>query len=313
MRKRIFVLGITFLTAMLMTACYFSDNESEIMRDRDYLGQKINFATSNFFENNQALVSHDLFDRMDQTALGESNFTFIFVYDIEEITNPTEDMIIFFPTEMTLGRVELANYLVRRNDLDLTEFSLAYPLTLEDFVYNRENVADLWLDGFSSAQVSTFSVQLNSFSIDYQARRLEELELTEEDERLYYLLRYGQGMWFGHNQDMRFMDMRREVENGDHSFSDVVFVHNEDEASNFPSDVIVFFPTEETLIVLEWLNRDIERREQYQVTLADLGLNQNLTAEDTINEGESVSLFWQSIDPRHRTWSQRMVLYYSGN
>ena len=320
-KKQLLFLGIVIVSFLLIRVHQAVRQnatirvEDELIREFHYHLYKVNFTNHNHFENHLTLIPHDLFDRVEETAIGERDFTFSFVYDIEEITNPTEDMIIFFPTEMTLGRVELINYGIRSTEVDATEFSLTYPVTLEDFVYNWEDVRDLSSYVLRSNHVNFHddTTGISLLSSDYQARRLEELNLTEEDERLYHLLSYGQGMWFGHNQEMRFMDMRREIESSDHSFSEIVFVHSEEEASGFTSDVIAFFPTQETIIALELLNWFIENNEQYLAITVELGLDSNFTIEDIVNDGEEISLFWQGLAPWRRTNIQRTVLNESAN
>ena len=85
-------------------------------------------------------------------------------------------------------------------------------------------------------------------------------------------------------------------------------MHNEDEASNFPDDVIVFWPTETTEIAVEVVLSFYIGFEEHQTTVEELNINTPITLEDVVNEWENVSLFWQSLDPRERTGFQRWVI-----
>jgi len=223
-----------------------------------------------------------------------------FVHDIEKIVDPSDDTLFFFPTERTLGALELLNEIVEENDVDLSALSLSYPLTLSDLVDNWEDVSYLYFNVLGRQQRDRIRDVPDRYFETYQARILEELNLSEEDIRLRQLLLFGQGLHFVHNMDLRFMDMRQEIESNIHQFTDVVFVHSSEEAFGIADDVIVLWPTEYTYIAIEKLNISINRSER--LDFEDFDLNYPITIEEAVDEWEIVFEIWQNIGAFDRTW-----------
>jgi len=221
-------------------------------------------------------------------------YSFVFVTDFEEIIDPPYDKMFFFPTELTLGVIEGLNELIVENDFDLSDFSFSYPLTVDDLIDNREEVNRWWRNRLGRGQrdrVSRYRVDRNSEI--YQARWLEELNLPEEYARLRQLLLFGQSLHFEHNMDLRFKDMRLEIESGTHRFTDVAFVHSSEEALGVADGVIALWPTDDSLIAVEYFNSIINR---YPVIVfEDLGLSYPVTIEDVVDRWECVLALWQSV------------------
>jgi hypothetical protein len=68
----------------------------------------------------------------------------VLVLSPDERKDFPEDVLVLWPTEHTHRMLRGLNYEVRRTEIDLSMFSLEYPITIENIVYDREKVAQLW-------------------------------------------------------------------------------------------------------------------------------------------------------------------------
>jgi hypothetical protein len=77
----------------------------------------------------------------------------IFVHNEEDAEGYPDNVIAAWPTETTHKIVEGINERITREgeEIDLTRFSLEYPITVEDLIDDWENVYDLWYCGFDNA------------------------------------------------------------------------------------------------------------------------------------------------------------------
>ena len=57
---------------------------------------------------------------------------------------------VLWPTDATLATLIEMNNIIIRNEIDLSEFGLTYPITIDDLIYNWELVHDLYSVGFSN-------------------------------------------------------------------------------------------------------------------------------------------------------------------
>ena len=280
------------LTVMIVGCQNDEHQELRILTDEDRANAAAASLARIFNFDIDANIDHAL---LDLTIWRGENIHYLeFVYDIEDIIDPPDDTIFFFPTEQTLGAIEKLNELIAENDIDLSAFSLSYPLSLGDLVYNTESViylGQMVLEGYLFADVRMRQTERHTEI--YQARILESLNLSEEDVRLRQLLLFGQGLHFEHNMDLRFMDMRQEIESGTHRFTDVVFVHTPDEALGVADGVIALWPTEHSIRATDLLNERINRSERFD--FEDFGLSYPITIEDVVDSWESVLEVWQNI------------------
>jgi hypothetical protein len=74
----------------------------------------------------------------------------IFVMSESEAVGYPDNVNVAWPTERTEERLLILNEYIELYDYDLTPYSLAYPVTLEDVVLRWENVDDLMLNGVST-------------------------------------------------------------------------------------------------------------------------------------------------------------------
>ena len=85
------------------------------------------------------------------------------------------------------------------------------------------------------------------------------------------------------------------VATGEVELSDVVFVHSEAESGGFPDDVVVAWPSEDTVLFLEFLNdwgMVLTVLEAHNITLP-------LTLEDLVDNWEMIREAWMSSDRTH--------------
>jgi len=225
----------------------------------------------------------------------------VFVHDIEEIIDPPDDKIFLFPTEATFVAIEVLNVIIAEYNFDLSAFTLSYPITLNDLVDNWENVSYFYFNALGIGQRDRIRDVPDRYFEIYQARMLEELNLSEEDIHLRQLLLFGQWLHFEHNMDLRFMDMRLEIESGTHRYTDVVFVHSTEEALDVIDGVIALWPTGYTLIAVEILNDRINRSGWLE--FEDFDLNYPITIQDVVDEWENVFEVWQRIGVVGRYWN----------
>jgi hypothetical protein len=69
----------------------------------------------------------------------------MFVLSREEREDYPEDVLVLWPSEHTHRMLDALNYGVARYEIDLRQFSLEYPITIENIVYDWERVFELWI------------------------------------------------------------------------------------------------------------------------------------------------------------------------
>jgi len=57
---------------------------------------------------------------------------------------------VLWPTDPTLATLIEMNNIIVRNEIDLSEFGLTYPITIDDLIYDWELVHNLYSMGFSN-------------------------------------------------------------------------------------------------------------------------------------------------------------------
>ena len=88
-------------------------------------------------------------------------------------------------------------------------------------------------------------------------------------------------------------------------YTDLVFVHSEAEAAEFPDNVIVAWPSERTVGMLRGFQWAIgrneenlmfnERQQREVINLIDFGFHAPITVEDIVDNWEQVNALWRSF------------------
>ena len=107
----------------------------------------------------------------------------------------------------------------------------------------------------------------------------------------------------------------------DPSFTELIFVHNEEEAQGFPDNVITAWPregnwTQGLLYGINWaVGRDendlynIGRQMRPVVTFEQFGLFYPITIEDLVDNWEKVNALWRSLSSSERSFIHRAAPY----
>ena len=129
---------------------------------------------------------------------------FVLVYSKEEALQFPDDVVTAWPSTRTLGVINGLNWVIQREDpspnivgitgdIDLSEFSLEFPITLSDVVENWENVRELnsalhihtWLaiaEGAMERHAEAFSDELIQLAKE-RSEELPEANISQDDIR----------------------------------------------------------------------------------------------------------------------------------
>jgi len=128
--------GITSLLVIVMTASILTGCSSKNTYDKDVL-------TKTFYSSTMMFQStYDGNGLLTQAYLSESFDDIVFVFSEADISEHDDRVVIAWPTENTVIILNNLNRYTIRNAVDLTEFSLTYPITMEDVVERWELVND---------------------------------------------------------------------------------------------------------------------------------------------------------------------------
>ena len=205
----------------------------------------------------------------------------------DEVLVDMSDILVTWPSFRTPHIVDEMNQYIINNEIDMEEFSLQYPLTVECLVDNWENVFNFWntgIDrswrGFIRGNVARIScdVVINWPSPDDDDfPRWQELNRR----RGYFVNMHFRG-------NMPFVQLSSPTLN--HIYG-IVFVHNEEEDVGFPEGVFAAWPTVRTQLIAENMNAYINENE---IDLAQFSLQYPLTIEDFVDNWEQVLDFWNN-------------------
>jgi len=76
----------------------------------------------------------------------------VFVHTEEEAVGFPDHVMVMWPGRLTRGALVEINDIIRRDEVDVTEFGLTYPITIENLVDDWEKVRDLYSVGFNNNQ-----------------------------------------------------------------------------------------------------------------------------------------------------------------
>ena len=222
----------------------------------------------------------------------------VLTYTEEEALTYPDDVITAWPTAQTLRRINAINWFIQREGseflsagkVDLSEYSLEYPITLTDAIDNWEEVFTLYID-LTDEFTSRFELTLAYFSGTAYRGLMENPKFFAELEQLtrekysagvaesvvsaceiYFALDFG--FDFRMIVGDRVVDSPAQVllrtqalypEFFDPFYTEFVFIDSEEEAMQLPDNVIAAWPTQETHEILNALNwelwEEIENRE----------------------------------------------------
>ena len=230
----------------------------------------------------------------------------VLTYTEEEALTYPDDVITAWPTAQTLRRINAINWFIQREGseflsagkVDLSEYSLEYPITLTDAIDNWEEVFTLYID-LTDEFTSRFELTLAYFSGTAYRGLMENPKFFAELEQLtrekysagvaesvvsaceiYFALDFG--FDFRMIVGDRVVDSPAQVllrtqalypEFFDPFYIEFVLAESEEEAMQLPDDVVAAWPTQETQKRLNALNWIIQRE---GVNDSEFGLTGNI-------------------------------------
>ena len=220
----------------------------------------------------------------------------VFVHSFEEILDHPEGVLVLWPGEMSRGVLFGMNWLIARDGIDVEQFSLSYPLTIDNMVYNWEEFNGVFSRGLDNIHRMIITQRFWDFVDEAAAEEKARRNLSPQDEELWQQLAFALNMSFQHNvEGMRIMDMKRALENGEHNFTGIAVVHSSDEAINYPDDIVVFWPSELTELVVFVLNEYHTTPVWTSLNLEDFSLTLPITTESLVDGWENVFSFWMEL------------------
>jgi outer membrane protein assembly factor BamE (lipoprotein component of BamABCDE complex) len=127
---------VNSLLAVVMVASILTGCSSKNTYDKDVF-IKTFYSSTMMFQS-----TYDGNGLITQAYLSVSFDDIVFVYSEADISEHDDRVVIAWPTENTVIILENLNRYTIRNAVDLTEFSLTYPITMEDVVERWELVND---------------------------------------------------------------------------------------------------------------------------------------------------------------------------
>ena len=204
----------------------------------------------------------------------------VFVLNAEDRKEFAEDVLVLWPHERTTVYLDALNRTVIRNEIYLEQFSLKYPITLENIVYDWEKVYELWFGDDTGG----LNVSDRNFIIGKQGEWPPIEELTEEFRVLNRMLIYSNDFHLRSNCGTITSALFTLV-----GFSSIVFVLDDENREHFSEDVLVVGPTRSTERRLAAFNRVIILED---IDLERFSLEYPITMENLINDWEKVYEVW---------------------
>ena len=206
----------------------------------------------------------------------------------DEVLVDMSDILVTWPGWRTPHIVDKMNQYIINNEIDMEEFSLQYPLTVECLVDNWEKVFNFWNNGIDRLWRGHISTEAenapNDEVISWPSPDDDDFPRWQElNRRSSYLV----NMYFRGNMPWVRLTPSLTLNHID----DIVFVHNEEEDVGFPEGVLAVWPTVRTQLVAENMNAYINENE---IDLAQFSLQYPLTIEDFVDNWEQVLDFWNN-------------------
>ena len=256
----------------------------------------------------------------------------IFVYSEEEALQLPDNVITAWPTPRTLGVINGLNWAVEsgevrfnvRNsagDIDLSEFSLEFPITITDVVENWEGVHELRMalsPGVNNAMspeawrgAEAFLDELTQLAKE-RSEELPEANISQDD--ILFADRFN--FSFRMVVDDEIISSPVEIllytqvlyPEFNPFYTDFVLTETEEEALLLPDNVIAAWPSQETheqLNTLNWILQgntvvmwfeSVIPASKESVNLEDFSLQFPLTTSDMIDYPEEFSEMWDALE-----------------
>ena len=304
--KSLILIALTLTILLLTTAC--TDNREDISmieQGQEILRKLIYADNMGFILRFEGSGFNRIAAELRVVIYGQGELDYIdmaLILSFEDVLSHPEGIIVAWPGEISLGVVFGINQAISESEIDLSHFSLSYPISIDNLVYDWEKVADLWWQGLNIEQRTVITLDFPSrFAIEAQAQEMATRNLSPQDEQLWQRLSFALSMGLQHNiEGMRIMDMKRALERGEHGFTSIVIIHNSEEASFHPDDAVAFWPSELTAGVIMEINRTFTLPEgSFQfVNPNEFSLVYPLTPESFVDDWENVFDFWTSLKDR---------------
>jgi len=166
MRKKALVISILVALTIFGLTSYaiMRHNEMEVARmteHRRLLGMKFSYA--------RVVMRFEPFGSLHERT------EVVFVHTEEEAVGFPDHVKVMWPGRLTRGALVEINDIIRRDEVDVSEFGLTYPITIENVVDDWEKVFELYDVGFNNNQKSWVTGMAA-----HHARDLDDEEQNDE-------------------------------------------------------------------------------------------------------------------------------------
>ena len=135
MRKIIVYLLLTAMV-LALAACKMKE-EDDNMEVEERL-RKASYFVAMYFQSNVPWL------RATSRKLADQFTDVVLVYNEEDAAEFPDSVIVAWPYEKTYKMLDAFNYEIFSRAIDLEQYSLQYPLTIENLIEDWEKVDDLW-------------------------------------------------------------------------------------------------------------------------------------------------------------------------
>jgi len=175
MKRKIIILVLAILTMLAITIpvtlVIIRHNEAETARfEEEMIFRRGKFA----FARNEMRFWHTF----PPYRIDDEYIEVLFVHSEEEseALDLPDYVLVMWPTDHTLATLIEVNNTISRSEIDLSEFGLTYPITIDDTIYNWELIRNLYGRGFSNNDIRRIwdYIPIHLQTIREEAAREEE-------------------------------------------------------------------------------------------------------------------------------------------
>jgi hypothetical protein len=220
-----------------------------------------------------------------------------FVMSQEDAKAGKKNTLYAWPSMFTDRILYTFNFFFREDDIDLSTFYVAYPVTMEDLLEHWEEILALYF------RLNTGMLSLN-FPNGYVPIMFAKAE--EAGDPMIAQVQFAHYWWFSTNSkhgegELVTNSLRGRyvyhLESPDGVFTDIVFVHSEEDAIGFEDDILVAWPDPLAMHLLQrnldTLNRSIRER---NIDLSIYSLRYPITVIDLVDNWEQVHTVWIEVN-----------------
>jgi len=341
--KIIIIVTIVILIAIFIIVCRDNAEEEQFMIPMDKFDHayRFNFSFMVYKDGEEVITGWSSI--WDLIAPGWSTFNphydeLIFVHSLEEARegNFPDNVIVAWPYRPLFTQASLAeiNNTIKnpvspwgerlaRNDINLEDFDLTYPITVDDLVDNWEGMVRLWPHfaprGMERirwpgrrSDFPPFDPLVTPITIDG-----EKYNISDEQQVIIEKFNYALAMrfWFIISVDGRRILSESEVRaridpsnpDFDPFYTEIVFIHHEHMTREIPANVIVAFPLlgHDTRNFISRLQNAVNRRAPIVdgeplrdiIHFRDFGLSYPLDRDDLVDNWQQVNALWNALHP----------------